>query len=205
MNPSNITVKREEEFHAKGGPHVLTLADGSSQEARRFQRRIVFLRDRMAASRPSERPRYDRDNLEMRGLIRKINSRYAIKRWEVMNVLPTVGRSALIGRLANDTTYTGIANKCALGSSSTPAANGDTKLGAETYRNNIASLAYANNIAYLTGFFTGPECSGTYNEAGLFIDGAAGADTGVLLSHTLTGVTKSGIQTFTIDFTITLS
>ncbi len=175
------------------GRYTITVADIVTEEAKRLVAMIEGYRRR------------GDDPAQMRRLIGILNQQFGQKPIVVENLIPTVGRSVLAQRLANTTTYTGIINKVALGTGSTPPANGDTRLTTEVYRNNAASLTYANNVAYITGFFTAAECNGTYNEAGLFIDGAAGANTGQLFSHVLVSVSKSAVQTLTIDWTLTIS
>lgn len=182
-----------QEKTALKGVWKITLADVVTSEARRLQAKIKRLRDR------GDDPKL------MRRLIDQLNGKFGQAPIFVENIIPTAGRSVLAQRLANTTTYTGIINKVGLGSNSTPVANGDTILGTETYRNAAASLTYANNIAYITGFFTAAEVSGTFAEAGLFIDGTASANTGQLFSHVLIAVTKSAAQTLTIDWTLTIS
>jgi len=126
---------------------------------------------------------------------------------EYKNLVPTVGRTAIADHLiASSPTPASLkVNKVALGTDATAPANGDTTLGTETYRNNIASAAKSNNIAYLTGFFSATETSGTFKEAGLFINGEAGADSGTLLSHVAIDITKSVTETLTVDWTLTIS
>jgi len=99
------------------------------------------------------------------------------------NVICNDGFNAVCRRLTNDTTYTGIINKMMLGDGVGAAAATDHKLIHEVYRNNTASGTAGGNIAYLTAYFTETECSGTYKEFGNAIDGAAGADTGMIWSH----------------------
>lgn len=178
---------------AKGeGTFVLTVADITTPEAKDWQ-------DRAAAARDCG------DHKTAKGYMDMLNNKYGKKPVVVHNLLPTVGRTAIIRRLMADPAYTNIINKVALGTGSTAPANADTQLQTEVYRNNPASLTYANNIGYLSGFFNAAETSGTYAEVGLFIDGTAAANTGVLFSHALASITKSAIQTLTVDWIITLS
>lgn len=125
---------------------------------------------------------------------------------EYDNLIPTVGRTLLANNLTdsspdNDPRI----NYAALGTGTTAPANADTTLETESYRNTIASQTNADNIGYATAFFGAAETTGTFREAGLFCDGAAGADTGILFSRVAINVTKSGVETLTIDFTITIS
>ncbi len=122
------------------------------------------------------------------------------------NIIPTVGRQMIANNLTNvSPTNVMKITHCALGSSATTPANTDTQLGTETYRNAIASVTNAANIAYATGFFSATETSGTYAEAGIFSNGTGSANTGVLLSHVAVSITKTTSQTLTIDWTLTIS
>lgn len=126
--------------------------------------------------------------------------------YEYENIIPTVGRTMLANNLTDPApTNDPRVNYVALGTGTNVPANGDTTLQTEVYRNAVASQTNSNNIAYCTGFFTAVEDSGTYREAGIFADGGAGADTGVLISRVAINVTKSNTETLTIDWTITIS
>jgi len=125
---------------------------------------------------------------------------------EYDNLICTVGKTMIANNLTSGSPdNTMVINYVALGSDGTSPAAGDTTLGTEVYRNTVASETNANNVAYITGFFDATETTGTYLEAGLFSDGGAGADTGVLVSHVNINVTKSNTETLTIDWTITIS
>lgn len=131
-----------------------------------------------------------------------------IKRvYHYKNILPTVGRTAFADHLTNASPSPSSlrVNYVALGSGTTAPANGDTTLETEVYRNVTASATKSNNIAYITGFFSATETSGTYKEVALFINGSAGADTGTLFSRAAINITKSATETLTIDYTITIS
>ena len=128
----------------------------------------------------------------------KITRQFTIK-----NLVPTVGREVLARRLSGNITYTGAINYCALGTGTTPAANGDTTLDTETYRKVIASATFLNNVAFISAFFSAAEVSGTFEELGYFIDGTATVDTGQLFSRFLATITKSLTETLTIDSEIT--
>ena len=121
------------------------------------------------------------------------------------NLIVTVGRSVLAQRLANVTTYSGVINYGALGTSQTPPANSDTQLGAEVYRKTVASATYSNNIAYISFFYTAAETSGNYKEFGTFIDGSATPNSGKLFTHVAVDWTKTTSETLTVDVTYTIS
>ena len=184
------------------GFYRISRADVTTPDARSLESKIVALKQ--LRENYAMKDAKGIDNL-IGSLIRELNARFGEIVFETPNLIPTVGRAVLAARLAGITTYTGIVNKVALGtSSSTPLAS-DTQLGTEVYRNTIASYTSASNIAYLTGFFTAAETSGTYSEVGLFIDGTASANTGQMFSHALASITKSSIQTLTIDWVVTIS
>lgn len=112
---------------------------------------------------------------------------YKIGERTVRNIVVTAGRSALAQRLANTTTYTGIINYGALGTSSTAVNNADTQLTAEVFRKVVASSSYTTNVAFIDFFYAKADTNGTYQEFGTFIDGTGSANTGQLFTHVLTG------------------
>lgn len=122
------------------------------------------------------------------------------------NIIPTVGRTMIANNLtsASPTNVMKITH-AALGSSTSTPANTDTQLGTETYRNAIASITNANNIAYASGFYTATETTGTYRECGIFSNGTGSANSGVLLSRVAINITKSNTETLTLDWTLTIS
>ncbi|MCH7541548.1 hypothetical protein IH981_02090 [Patescibacteria group bacterium] len=125
-----------------------------------------------------------------------------IKRvYEYENLIPTVGRSLMAEALSGG--LAAIAdieiNKTALGTGVTAPANGDTKLETEVFRKDVASATFSSNKLFITAFYTAGEVSGTFAEAGLFIKGLAGADTGTLFSRVSISITKSSSETLTID------
>jgi len=122
------------------------------------------------------------------------------------NLVPTVAKTMIANNLtAAIPTNTMLATHVALGSSTTAPAITDTQLTTETYRNTVASLVNAANIAYITGFFTTTETSGTYRECGIFSNGTGSANSGILLSHVAINIVKSTSETLTLDWTLTLS
>ena len=186
--------KINEQGHGKGGPHVVTLSDISSKQAKLLEFMI-------------EEARKLGDNERVRELIDRLNGKYLIQRKFVDNILPTAGRSVVSQRVAGINTFTLNVNDGAIGTSSSTPVNGDTQLGAESYRKAVASKTAANNISYITSFYASTDCNGTYSECGLFIDGngTGNPNTGQILSHALIGVTKTPIQSLTIDYVLTWS
>lgn len=126
------------------------------------------------------------------------------------NIIPTVGRALIANNLAiSSADDDPFLNYTALGTGDTAPANGDTQLVTETFRKLTASGTNSNNIAYITAFYTAAEVTGTFKEAALFANGTASADSGILFSRVLlnptSGITKSGTETLTIDYTLTIS
>lgn len=130
-----------------------------------------------------------------------------IKRvYKYKNIIPTVGRTMLANNLTdtapdNDPRI----NYTALGTGITAPDNADTKLQTEVFRKLVASQTNTANVGYVTAFYTAPETSGTYKEAGVFCNATAAADSGVLFSRVAIDITKSVSESLTIDYTITIS
>jgi hypothetical protein len=121
------------------------------------------------------------------------------------NLIATIGRAVLAQRLANITTYTGVINYGALGTSVTPPANGDTQLGAEVYRKTVASNSAVDNVATIAFFYNTTETSGSYKEFGTFIDGTASANSGKLFSHVAVDWSKTTSETLTVECQYTVA
>jgi hypothetical protein len=129
-----------------------------------------------------------------------------IKRiYKYENIIPTVGRQMIANNLTNAVPTNLMRIKYAeLGTGTNTPSNSDVALQTSSYRNAIASITNASNIAYATAFFGAAECSGTYKEAGIFCDGNASAGTGVLLSRVAINIVKTTSETLTIDWTLTI-
>ena len=125
----------------------------------------------------------------------------------VKNLIPTAGRAAIANWLtqASPSPASIKLNYTALGTGVTAPANGDTQLQTETYRKAVSSTTNSNNIAYATAFYTAAECSGTFTEAGIFMNGTGSANSGTLFSRVAISITKTTSQSLTIDYTITIS
>lgn len=143
-------------------------------------------------------------------LVKQLNEMCRTEVMEFENIIPTVGRTLLANNLtATSPTNNPRINYTALGTGTTTPANGNTQLATETYRKQVSSETNADNVAYVTAFYTATEVTGTFYEHGLFCNGSASANSGVLFSRVLlnapTGITKSATESLTIDYTITLS
>ena len=130
-----------------------------------------------------------------------------IKRiYKYSNIITTVGRTMLANNLTDTSPdNTPLVSHIALGTGTNVPANGDTTLQTESFRNAVASRTNGNNIAYITGFFSATEVTGTFKEAGIFSDGSGSANSGILLSRVAIDITKSNSETLTSDWTLTIT
>lgn len=96
-------------------------------------------------------------------------------------------------------------NYCAVGTSSTAVALGDTTLGVETARTVVSSKTSSGAVAYITGYFGATDVSGTLREVGLFCNATGTANSGTLFNRVIINVTKSTSETLTIDIDFTIS
>jgi len=151
-----------------------------------------------------------KENLSMSGklktVIRDAETGFVKRTTYYNNVICTVGKSMIADNLTNASPDNVMRiNYVALGSDATAPVASDATLGTETYRNTVASETNSDNIAYISAFFGQTEVTGTFAEAGLFSDGGAGADSGILVSHVAISETKSAVETLTIDWQITIN
>jgi hypothetical protein len=181
------------------GIHTFRKYDTTSPEAHAIEQEIQH--------HISMRKLFNKDGYRARYMqLLKQLERFMTGEKVVHNLITTRGPSVLAQRLANDTTYTGIINYGALGSSATAVANGDTQLTAEVFRKIVASASTTSNIAFIDFFYSKTDTNGTYQEFGTFIDGAAGANTGRIFTHALTGGwTKSASESMTVACQYTFS
>ncbi|MFA6429769.1 MAG: hypothetical protein WCV84_04710 [Patescibacteria group bacterium] len=152
-------------------------------------------------------PEHIHDHLTLKGRVRLAvwNPDGSLASEQIVdNLVVTAGRALLAQAFANPSIDVRVSH-VELGTGTTAPANGDTVLETPSYRNAIASALNVSNVATLTGFFSATECNGTYREAGLFINGTGSLGTGTLLSRVAINITKSAIQTLTIEWAITLS
>lgn len=126
---------------------------------------------------------------------------------EYHNLVPSILRDTLAANIAGSTvTPTYKANYMALGDDGFAATNEDTTLYNETLRGLFTNRYSIDNVAYLDKFFSTAEVAGnTYNEAGVFVDGSAGANTGYLLSRVIISETMGANETLTINASFTIT
>lgn len=122
-----------------------------------------------------------------------------VREYTRKNKIAEAGRAAVIGRLVNITTYTGIINYGTLGTSSTAFSNSQTQLVAEVFRKTAASSSQTTKTGFIDFFYSKADTNGTYQEFGTAIDGTASANTGQLFTRMLTGGwTKSASESMTV-------
>lgn len=182
------------------GIHTFRAYDMSSFEAQMIELKIkalIKVRGMFA-----DQSQYRKMYLDLVKKLEKFMTREKV----VKNLITTVGRSVLAQRLANTTTYTGIINYGALGSSSTAVANADTQLGTEVFRKVVASSSYTTNVAFIDFFYAKADTNGTYQEFGTFIDGTGTVNSGQMFTHALTGGwTKSSSESMTVSAQYTIT
>lgn len=150
-------------------------------------------------------PRFAGYAQKYRELVAQLRA-FLVREYEVENLITTEGRAVLAARLANDTTYTGIINYGALGSSATAPANADSQMTTEVFRKIVASTSDTDNVAFIDFFYSKADTNGTYQEFGTFIDGTGSANTGQMFTHALTGGwTKSASESMTVSCQYTIS
>lgn len=176
----------------------------------KFTRANIDFNDPVQAALHKEIERAQEFKKPYMHLVRKLNEICKVDIFEFSNIITTVGKTMIANNLtAVSPTNPMLMNYTSLGTGSTAVAAGDTQLQTEVFRKQTASYTNSANIAYATAFYTATETTGTYYEAGIFSNGTASANTGVLVSHVLlnpaAGITKSSAQTLTIDYTITIS
>lgn len=120
------------------------------------------------------------------------------------NVTTTVGR-AQIANAMWDTTVSPRVSYIELGSGTNAPVVGDTALQTPVYRNALASGNNVDNVVRLTGFFNQAETTGTYREAGMFMGGSLALGTGTLSSRVAINITKTGSQSLTIEWEVTIA
>jgi len=126
---------------------------------------------------------------------------------EAHNLVPLAIRSSM-ATLVSGTTITPTlkANYLALGTGSTAVSNSDAQLTTETLRAAFTNRTATNNVAYLDCFFGSSQVAGqSFQEAGIFIDGSASANSGYLLSHVLSSIIVGANENLTCNCSVTFS
>lgn len=117
---------------------------------------------------------------------------------ENKNVFVTTGREQLAKLLSGESTAG--ATHCAMGSSATAPAAGDTALGSETCRVGLTSYTRVGTVVTLNYYFGPGDCNGgNMAEAGLLTATSGGA----LIAHgTFTPFAKDDTKAVSLDYEI---
>lgn len=129
-----------------------------------------------------------------------------VDRQDFTNMFVTAGKVSLADAIRGTTSNNqGIITYCAVGTSTTAPALGDTDLVAETFRKTISVREVAANVATFSTFFTTTEANGTLREAGLFGDDASAIPgSGTLFCRAAINRTKTTGDTLTMVWSITI-
>lgn len=190
------------------GTHIISICDARNDSAKKISDQIEELALKRQFLIKCNKLTAELSNklwCEYRALIKYLHDNFLLRQLVIDNITTTIGRAVFARRLSGNTTYTGIVNYTALGSSNVAPVIGDATLGTEVYRKALTSGTYSNNIAYLETFFTATETTGTYEEYGMFIDGGAGANTGQLFNRFITTTVKSNTETMNVQSIVTIS
>lgn len=130
--------------------------------------------------------------------------------WSKNVIMNTASRGLqmLIERLGGSTTYTGIINYGAIGTSATAPANTDTQLTSESARTTVTTATISGSVLTVKFFFADANLTnGTYREFGTVVDGTASLNTGRLFNHALFGTahTKATGEDTTVQTDFTFS
>ncbi len=131
------------------------------------------------------------------------------RRVRYKNLIPTVSRQQVAKAITgNITTTTEIKiTHQELGTSTQAPANGDTGLITPTAstRKTITSMAFLSNQMNLTSFWAAAEATGTWREFGLFINGTATSNSGVLFNRVAINIVVAAVDALTVDGTVTIT
>lgn len=124
---------------------------------------------------------------------------------ELHNISCTAGAESLTARMVGanrgQVTYFAVGTGAVTGAD-TPAV-GDTKLHTELFRKQISVRSSTGTTASFRIFFNTGEAIGSITEIGLFGDAAsATADSGVLFARAAESITKTSLETLTIDWSL---
>lgn len=129
-----------------------------------------------------------------------------IKRQEIDNLVVNTGKYVYARLIDGDTTYSGAINYIAVGTGTNSPAITDTTLQTELARtNNILSQTRVNNVVTFEFYFGPTEAIGILKEVGAFIDGTAVVDSGQLFDRQNIDITKTAMNSLTIDLVVTVS
>lgn len=139
-------------------------------------------------------------------LVAELNALCPARKVVKHNIVVLAGRAVFARLLAGDTTYSGAVNYGALGTDNTAPNSADTALGTEVARKLFARRSRTNAQVNFDFYYSKSDTDGTYEEFGMFIDGTATADSGVLFNRVLTGGwTKTDQEAMTVQVQININ
>jgi hypothetical protein len=119
---------------------------------------------------------------------------------EFKNLVVTVGKNFVASRMVG--TASSVMSHMAIGSDNTPAAVGQTTLGAQLGRVSLAGATATDNVVTYTATFPAGTGTGAVVEAGIFNDGTAGT----MLCRTVFAVVNKGADdAMSVTWTVTIS
>lgn len=140
------------------------------------------------------------------GYIAELRALCAIRTVVKKNRVVLVSRNEMIKRLAGQAATSGVINYGALGSSATAVSDVQTALVAEVARKQYAARTVTDDQLTIDFYFSKADTNGTYNEFGMFIDGTAAANSGLMFNRVLTGSwIKTALESMTVTIQITLN
>ena len=119
---------------------------------------------------------------------------------EFKNLVVTVGKNFVASRMVG--TAASVMSHMAIGSDNTPAAVGQTALGAQLGRVSLSGATATDNVVTYTATFPAGTGTGAVVEAGIFNDGTAGT----MLCRTVFAVVNKGADdAMSVTWTVTIS
>lgn len=122
------------------------------------------------------------------------------------NIVVNVCKYGFAKLLNGETGFTGKFNYLAVGTGANTPSVSDTQLQTELARTTIVggTNSRVNNVVSAEFYFAPTEANGAIKEVGVFIDGNAAANSGVLLDRTLLDITKTATNSLTLTFTVSV-
>jgi len=122
----------------------------------------------------------------------------------VENLVVNLGKEVFARLIAGDTTFSGGVNYLAAGTDASSPAVTDALLGNEIDRSEVDSIVRTGNQASLDFIFSATQAIGDLKELGAFIDGTLVADTGQLFDRVNIDITKTGLNSLTVNLVVTV-
>lgn len=132
-----------------------------------------------------------------------LNGKFLVDQKIVENIVVQTGNNVQAQRLAGITTYTGIANYCAIGTGTATPAYSDTQLTTESQRQTLSGANAVGNVTLLGTYFGPGVATGTWQEYGFFIDGSGTANSGQLWNHFTQVQVVTALQPMNVESTFT--